>query len=337
MTPQPPPRSSSLTIWGLLEVGAGLGCLATVTGFLGRLWWVFDLTCHFRLHLALWLGALTVVWAMRRHWRITAVCGVAAAVNATLVLLLLWPAGQRAASAGTRLRLASINVHTENERGDLLLEFLRHSEADAILLMEVNERWMNALEPLRTNYSQIIADPREDNFGIALFSRLPLTNSAVVELGKAEVPSIVTAITVGGQNVFLLGTHPLPPGSAENSRLRNEQFREIAGRVCSSKTPAIVLGDLNSTPWSPYFADLLNDSGLKNTSQGRGLFGSWPTWLPFARIALDHCLVSASIRVINKQLGPRVGSDHLPVVIDVEIPTTESGAARQSIVWNSRK
>jgi len=327
MTPPSPPRSSRLTVWGLLEVGAGLGCLATVSGFLGRLWWMFELTSHFRLHLALSLGALAVVWALKCRWRMTAICGAAAAINAALVSCLLWPGEKMAATPGPRLRLVAINVHTENAHCDLVLEFLRHTDVDVILLMEVNEHWISALESLRTNYSQVIADPREDNFGIALFSRLPLTNSEVVEFGNAEVPSIATTLAVGGQDVFLLGAHPLPPGSAENARQRNEQFREIAARVRRCGMPAIVLGDLNSTPWSPYFGELLRDSGLKNTSQGRGLFGSWPAWLPFARISLDHCLVSPTILVINKQLGPQVGSDHLPVVVEVQIPTTENEAS----------
>ncbi len=315
----PPPHSSRFTVWGLLEVGAVITCLATVTGFLGRWWWIFDLTSNFRLHLALSLGALAVVWVVTRHWRMAVICGVGAAVNAVLVMFLLWPGAKTMVTAAPRLRLVALNVQTENERRDLVLEFLRHTDADVILLMEVNARWMNVLGSLRTNYPQIIAEPREDNFGIALFSRLPLTNSQVVELGQAEVPSIATTVAVGGQNVFLLGTHPLPPGSADYARRRNEQFREIAARIRRSAMPAIVLGDLNSTPWSPYFADLLRDGGLKNTSQGRGLFGSWPAGLPGGRIALDHCLISSSINLLNKQLGPQVGSDHLPVLVEVQI------------------
>ena len=328
MAQQPLARSSNLTVWGLFEVGAVLACLATVTGFLGRLWWIFELTSHFRLHLAVSLGAIEVVWAVKRRRRMTTICGGAAAVNAVLVLFLLWPGGKAVATTGPRLRLVTINVHTANERSDLVLEFLRRTDADVILLMEVNERWMSALESLRTTYPQVIAESREDNFGIVLFSRLPLTNSGVIEFGKAEVPSIAATIELRGQNVFLLGTHPLPPGSAEYARLRNEQFREIAVRIRRCAMPAIVLGDLNSTPWSPYFGELLRDSRLKNTSQGRGLFGSWPAWMPFARISLDHCLVSASIRVINKQLGPRVGGDHLPVVLDVQIPRADGGVSR---------
>ncbi len=328
MTPQTPPPSARLTLWGLLEVGTVLAFLATVTGFLGRLWWIFELTSHFRLHLALALGALAAIWALKRRWRLAAIGGAVAAVNAVLVLNLLWPLDNPVATAGPQLRLVTLNVHTANERSDLVLEFLRRIDADVVQLIEVNERWMIDLGSLHTNYPHLIAEPREDNFGIVLFSRLPLTNSEVVEFGKAEVPSITATIAVGGQDIFLLGTHLLPPGSAENARLRNEQLKEIAARIRRCALPAIVLGDLNCTPWSPYFGELLRDSGLKNTSRGRGLFGSWPAWLPLARISLDHCLVTPAIHVINKQLGPPVGSDHLPLVIELQILPRESEASR---------
>lgn len=321
--------SARLTVWGLLEVGVVLACLATITGFLGRLWWLFELTSHFRLHLAIALGALAVIWVRKQRWRMAAICGAATAVNAGLVFFLLWPDAHPAATAGPRLRLIALNVHTANERNDLVLDFLRRTEADVILLMEVNERWMSALGSLHTNYPHGLAEPREDNFGIALFSRLPLTNSVVVEFGKAELPSIATTIAVGGQSVFLLGTHPLPPGSAEYARLRNEQLREIAVHVRRQTMPAIVLGDLNTTPWSPYFSELRRDGGLKNTSQGRGLYGSWPAWMPCARISLDHCLATPSIHVIKKQPGPQVGSDHLPLVIELQISPHENGASRR--------
>jgi len=146
-----------------------------------------------------------------------------------------------------------------------------------------------------------------------------MTNCNVVELGGAGVPSIEATILVGNQQFHLLGTHPLPPGSPEYARLRNEQYRLIANHVQHQGLPTVVVGDLNATPWSPFFAGLLRESGLLNTSQGRGVFGSWPAWLPLGRIPLDHCLVSPSIQIANKWLGPQIGSDHLPVVVDLQL------------------
>ena len=169
----------------------------------------------------------------------------------------------------------------------------------------------------------MIAEPREDNFGIALFSRILLTNVAVMELGAAGVPSITASAVVSGREVLLFGTHPLPPGTSEYARLRNEQLREIAAAVRDRREPVVVFGDLNVTPWSPYFRELLREGRLKNTSQGRGLFASWPAGLPLVRIPLDHCLVSESVQVVSKRLGPQVGGDHLPVIIDLVVAGTK--------------
>jgi endonuclease/exonuclease/phosphatase (EEP) superfamily protein YafD len=313
------PKAAGLSIWGLVEVVDIFLCLATITGFLARLWWLFELTSHFRLHLAIALATIAAVWMLKRQRRRAVVCFAFATVNAALVFALFWPIADEPLGSGGRLRIVSVNVHTENERSDLLLEFLRGADADVVLLMEVNDRWMTALSPLYTNYPHRVADVREDNFGIALFSRLPLTNASVVEIGSAGVPSVIADVAVNEQTIHLVGTHPLPPGSSENARLRNEQMAEVANHVRNQQTPAIVFGDLNVTPWSPYFTDLLRHSGLKDTSQGRGLFGSWPAWLPFMRIPLDHCLSSPSIHVAEKHLGPQIHSDHLPVVIDLVI------------------
>jgi endonuclease/exonuclease/phosphatase family metal-dependent hydrolase len=37
-------------------------------------------------------------------------------------------------------------------------------------------------------------------------------------------------------------------------------------------------------------------------------------------IPIDHCLVSEDIRVINIRTDGHIGSDHLPLIVDLEIP-----------------
>jgi endonuclease/exonuclease/phosphatase (EEP) superfamily protein YafD len=310
---------SPLSISGLVEVGSMLLCAASIAGFLARIWWCFELAAHFRLHLALGLALMSAIWAIKRRWGISLACMVGAAANGALVLHLFLSDEPVKGETTANLRLVSLNVQTENEQRETVLRFLQNANADVILLMEVNAAWMQALEPLRTNFSEVLAEPREDNFGIAIFSRLPLTNSQILNLGGSDVPSIAITLAVAGQTVFFLGTHPLPPGSPENAQLRNAQLHEIAMLIHTQSVPAMVAGDLNCTPGSPYFDDLLSNSGLKNVSPHCGLFGSWPAWLPCLRIPLDHGLVSPAIRVIDKHMGPPVGSDHLPLIMDVQI------------------
>ncbi len=78
----------------------------------------------------------------------------------------------------------------------------------------------------------------------------------------------------------------------------------------------MVLGDFNTTPWNYYFQKFLKESGLRDSSQG---FGPQPTWPNFSRllsIPIDHCLHSAEIVIVGRQIGPDVGSDHYPVIVD---------------------
>jgi len=313
------PRQKALSLNGLLEVVSGVTGLATLAGFFGKLWWLPELTTHFRPHLAVAAGIIAVVWVIKRFWRWAIFSGAVTGINALVVLRLFWPAGQSAAGAGQHLRLVSVNLHASNPRTELALEFLKKTDADVVLLMEVNQHWMEALNSLRDRYPEILAEPREDDFGIALLNRVAATNSQVIYLGEAEVPSISTTLLLNGQAVRLLGTHPLPPGSAEYAKERNEQLREIAALARQSDEPIIVLGDLNATPWSPCFSELLREGGLLNTSQGRGLYASWPAGLPLMRIPIDHCLISPNLKVLDKQMGPQIGSDHLPLMVELEV------------------
>ena len=316
-------KTKSFTLLGLLEAATVALCAGVGLAFLARLWWVFELACHFRPHQAvlLWLAAGFWFW-MKRRW-LAGLCGTLALLNTLMVAALFLPPSTGPLPGSQKLRLLSLNVHMANERADLVLDCLRKADADIILLMEVNDRWMNSLSTLNESYPFRITAPREDNFGIALFSRLPLANSKVVEIGGAEVPSIATEAEWPGGRFFLLGTHPLPPGSAAYAAWRNEQLKAVATLVRPQALPVIVAGDLNLTPWSPYFSALLKQSGLKNTSQGLGLFNSWPGTLAGMGIPIDHCLVSQDWIVLAKRTGPPVGSDHLPVVVEISLPPKE--------------
>jgi endonuclease/exonuclease/phosphatase (EEP) superfamily protein YafD len=314
-----PKARSKFSLLGILEVGAVLTCTASLAGFLAKIWWVFELACHFRPHLAITLLVFSALWLALKKCRLALACATFAVLNALLVGSLLLPAKSGVPSSGAKLRLVSLNVLTSNLKTDLVLDFLRTSDADVIFLMEVNDRWIDGLMPLKTIYPHCTVVPRADNFGIALFSKLPLAETNVIEFGEAEVPSITAQIKLAGREFFLLGTHPLPPGSADYARMRNEQLQKIKALIQQQSLPAVVIGDLNTTPWSPYFSDLLKGTGLKNTSQGLGVFNSWPAGLQWLGIPIDHCLVSPQFAVLKKQLGPQVGSDHLPIIIDLQI------------------
>jgi len=127
-------------------------------------------------------------------------------------------------------------------------------------------------------------------------------------------------VRLDGQTVSLLATHPLPPGSKRTFEERNSQLLAIADLSRKHAAPFILNGDLNTTMWSPYFSRLVRRSGLVDARMGHGLLLTWPSEFPHLRIPLDHCLVSRDIGVARIKTGRAIGSDHLPLIVDLAIP-----------------
>ncbi len=315
----PVPRRQ-VTWWGLVEAAGVLAGLATVAGLLGRVGWAFELVSHFQVQLAVTFAVLGWLALLGRRWGMAVLMLIGATVNAVPVSLAARPQGRPAHEGDHLVRLMALNVHTANTRSDLVLEAVRQADPDVLLLLEVNDRWMAELAPLRSNYPVVLAEPRPDNFGLALLSRWPIRQQEVLELGEVPVPSLAVELALSDREFWLLGTHPVPPGSPGEAGERNHQLRAIADWAREKAGPTMVLGDLNATPWSPYFRDLLRDSGLVDAKPAWGLFTTWPAQSWMLRLPLDHCLVSPDIGVIARRVGQNTGSDHLPIHLHLAIP-----------------
>lgn len=183
-----------------------------------------------------------------------------------------------------------------------------------LVLEEISAEWISDLRTLTNVYPHSITQPRDDNFGIGVFSKLPLVEGEVCYIGSAGVPSIVATVDAGHSTFRLLATHPLPPGGREYSRRRDEQL-ELLPDYIQSPLPVLLLGDLNVTPWSFHFRRLLARSGLRDSAKGFGVQPTWPSFSMPLRIPIDHCLHSAEIVVVDRRIGRSVSSDHYPLII----------------------
>lgn len=310
-----------LSGWGMVEAVGACGVVFTLTGLAGRMHWLLELTTHFRVQYLVFLIVMAGLLAIGRKFSTAAVFLAGALLNAAILSPWLVPSS-RVKPAGKSIRAMVLNVHTANTRHDLVLGEIRRVQPDMLLLMEVDHKWAQALQDLAKTLPHRVLVPRDDNFGIALFSQLPLKWSEVVNwAGDADVPSIVAVVEAPERPFFLVGTHPLPPANRENAALRNEQLEKIASAVTGQRLPAMVLGDLNATPWSPHFRKLERSAALRDTGRRSGWHPTWPVQFPLLWIPLDHCLVSPGIAVASRTIGNGVGSDHYPVIVDTVLPT----------------
>lgn len=302
---------------GISEVIAIGVLIATTLGFLGHFNWFLDLFSHFRVqYLQICLIPFAIaLWKRRNKLAVALIMLVC--INYTFVLPLYF--GKPDAAKSKPIRAMLMNINAGNGNTEQVLESINHANPDLLLLAEVTPKWASELEILNTTYRYRIAEPQAGCFGIMLLSKYPLEQGQVVKIGSAGVPSIIADVYFPEGEVSIIGTHPLPPVGAEYSRQRNVQLAELPRYVKEQKHPVLLMGDLNTTPWSPHFRKLMNDSGLKNSMQGFGHQPSWPSNIPFLRIPLDHMLYSDGINIHNRMILQGVGSDHLPVILDFSV------------------
>jgi endonuclease/exonuclease/phosphatase (EEP) superfamily protein YafD len=296
----------------------GIAAASTVLGFAGKWWWHFELASHFRVQwLVLLIAALSMLLGAQRY-KSAALLAALAALNLRTIVPFYFgaqPSRTTTHNAG-HLRIISLNVHAENRQHEPIVTLIRETSPDFVTLFEVNPSWDPVMRVLRHQlpYTQIVL--RRGHFGLALLSRYPIQRSELKEFGTISVYAIVAHLTVDMQPLTIIGAHVLAPLNRRYWQLRNTHLADLARTARAQSEPVLLIGDLNVTPWSPYFKDLLREAGLRDGRKGFGVQPTWPVQWPPLRIPIDHCLASPSIVIHRWTRGPRVGSDHFPIIVD---------------------
>jgi len=302
---------------GIVDVITVALAIVTLFGFLGRFHWFLDLFSHFRVqYMQLCLVPFFITMWKRRNKRAAALV-ILVCINYALVLPLY--IGKPASVTGKPFRAMLMNINAGNGNTEQVLGSIRQVEPDILLLAEVTPKWARELEVLNATYPYRIAKPQEGCFGIMLLSKYPLEHGEVVQVGQADEPSIVAEAFLPQGVVSIIGTHPVAPIGAAGSRERNIQLAALPDMVHQQQHPVLLIGDLNTSPWSSHFTQLLKASGLKNSMKGFGHQPSWPVSHFFLRIPLDHMLHSPEITIHNRGVLQGVGSDHFPVIVDFSL------------------
>jgi endonuclease/exonuclease/phosphatase (EEP) superfamily protein YafD len=313
-----PPRPRRLT--GLDAVGLAT-LAASLAGSCGRWHWLLDIAANFRWY---WLVAAVVGLVACLRWRRPLAIGslaLAAAANGW-ELSPYWLPGPAPAAISRRepLSIVSANVLWSNPEKARVRDWLGDRDADVVAILEMNEDWLTVIEPLLARYPHRVVRTRKDNFGIALFSKRPFLAVDVVEFGGVPLPSIVARIEWDGTPFTIVATHPPPPGGPALAAARDTALRGLAAFVAAAEDPCVVVGDLNATPWSAVFRDLIRMSGLRDSALGRGIQPTWNARFPAPRIPIDHILVPPGTVVLDRSVGPDLGSDHFPVAARLSLP-----------------
>ncbi len=272
-----------------------------------------ELFSPFRLqYLVVSLVLMLLLAALRKPVYTVAMLGTAI-FNASLVVP--WYLGESPVQPGTGFKVLIANVLADNDEYDRFFDLVATEEPDVIFMQEYSPAWAEQVGRLSADYPYQYTQPRVGTFGIAMFSRLPFDNATHVDSPPFGYPTIVASLAVNGVKLTLISSHPTIPVARALYDARNEQLRSLAELVNAVDGPVVLAGDLNTTIWDHSYRALETSTGLKNARRGFGVLPTWPTFMPFAMIPIDHVLVSEQVQVAEARTAGSIGSDHLPVLV----------------------
>lgn len=303
------------------------------------------------------LVAMMVLDQPHLFWALGALALVMAANAAYVVKFTrLWPTQSRAATraqiqdVARQVSILTCNVKKSN-RDHLRLIDLVHQEApDLVILIEIDEVWAAALDPLARSYPFGILHPQDNGYGIGLLSRLPILEHSIDDMVTERVPSIRAAIRLPAGEAFrLYAVHPEPPTATHDTLGRDSEIAAVGMAARRDALPAIVAGDLNDVAWSTTTRRFQRLSQLLDPRVGRGFFSTFHADYPVFRWPLDHLFHDPRFRLIDVRRGPHIGSDHFPILFrlalaaapagDDSVPAPEHGetAATQDMIAEERR
>lgn len=309
----------SSIFFALVETGCLVILIFTIVGLFGRFHWIADLTNHPRPFLLLGavIAAGLTAFSSQRYIFYAAIASIL--VNGYFVLPYITPKVSTAHAANqTIVRLMTSNVLYGNRNPDQLIQSVNAIDPDILIVQEMSGYNQEQMEPLWEIYPYVSDQPNGGTQEIIIFSKLNLLSIEHFTEDTLWRSQTQVTVNIDGQVTTIVGLHPKAPMSKNRYQRRNGELERTAARVSEIKTPLVVAGDLNITPWTPIFKRFLKQANLSDGRMRTGLHMTWaPDGLPRV-IPIDHMLYRRA-NVHSFITGPDTGSDHLPVVVEFSV------------------
>ncbi|MEO7430424.1 MAG: endonuclease/exonuclease/phosphatase family protein [Acidimicrobiales bacterium] len=139
---------------------------------------------------------------------------------------------------------------------------------------------------------------------LAALSRAPVVSSSVDPLphlwyDHSDRAVVACAVVVDGAPLEVRGTHL--PHLEYGAHLSTRGLRRS---LPPTEVPAVFIGDMNMWGWT---IDRMVPPGWRRVVRGK----TYPSLRPHSQI--DHLLVTPSVEALWGEVGPDLGSDHLPI------------------------
>ena len=306
----------------------------SLLALLGEQFWVAELFTHFRLYYLIIQALLLIIFLYGGHRTLMVITFLLAMPNAWVVapyLKSLVVETRMTTESNVGIKVVALNINYQNDKYSRTTDYLREFDPDIIILSEFTPEWFDKLQFLRESHAYQLADAHSDPWGLAVFSRLPFAEAELIYLAQIDAVHARFVVEVGSSPLEVFAVHLFKPTSQYEARIRNLQLEELADYLMASMHRRLVVGDMNLTPFSPYFGRLMERTGLQDARRIDGIHITWPTsslpiWIP-----IDHALADPAANVTRVRTGPDIGSDHFPLEIYLSDQVNAPGGQENAV------
>ena len=303
----------------LAKAGLVIGAIVTLVGLLARWFPALDIVNNglpFLLAFTLIVASLA---AAARSGLLTVFALLLTIINCTHFALALQGGAEDATPGAPRfLRVMTFNIWNQNDRIDDIAKFLSDTDADLVVIQEMTaDKWSKLRESLGSRYPYTLGDA-----GLVILSKYKIIENGRVDRGGMQPWSSLmlrwAVVEVNGTTVKFVGVHLARPFYP---KLQYDDLVTLVDFVRHQTGPLIVAGDFDMTPWTDKLTSFTQATGLERYNT---FHFTWPLHiggiplLPF--VASDQVFTSPHFAKIATWTGPRLGSDHRPVIADIALP-----------------
>ncbi|MFT3722157.1 MAG: endonuclease/exonuclease/phosphatase family protein [Hyphomonadaceae bacterium] len=299
---------------------AALSTLASLLALLSYVEPQFDLVANFApILLAIAFVALVAAATVGRSLVLSILAAMGIAASGWLMTPDLIVFVQRFMStppSGPTLKIISANLLADNGDGSAFEKMVRREQPDVLILQESFGYWRKRLERLSADYPTQAgcADPSECQ--TVILSRFPSAGLLQPQNSTFVAARLILPSQLGGGTFEVVSVHLSRPPPMDPQLKQLDELKALSSSLSSR---AVLAGDFNATPWGSSIRRL--DQTLPLERHSRALF-SWPT--PFPLAPVDHVYAGRSWRLASIARGPRIGSDHYPIITTLVLSDTKA-------------
>lgn len=283
-----------------------------------------DVLTHFT---PIWFGGLLLaaaLWAATgRRGRTTPALALVGVLSALTLMLPELTATAKTAGGkvdGETLTVVQFNLWGRNRDPEGTARWILETDPDIIVVEEGYSLSGGIARALARRYPHrtTCAEPSPCSTMI-LSKRRPIAEGGLSPgVSPAQLAGAWATFAAPGGPFTVIGVHftwPYPAGPQQQMTLR---LAKVLTRFPADRL--IVSGDFNSTPWSFSLRRQDRMFGLERRTRA---IASWPAGdfsrlrvaFPFPLLPIDQVYAGKAWRTIEARRGPKLGSDHYPVVV----------------------